>query len=157
MPATVLKAYPLLHETKCGPREQRQGESVHVGQDVQDASWSSCSPADDLAENHAEHVREDPAEVSTRKLQKAARPSQPFRSKSLGATIVPEESASQVDTEDMDDFETKGGFRWLTSAGKRQVLKKRLPPQTVMSRIRSGRSERAVRAYWTNGILDKGE
>ena len=40
------------------------------------------------------------------------------RRKSLAATIMPEESASQqADTDDMDDFETKGGFRCLTSAG----------------------------------------
>ena len=70
---------------------------------------------------------------------------------------MPEDSASQADTEDMDDFETKGGFRRLTSAGKLQVLKSKLPLETPTSGIRSRRSERAVPAVLTNGILDKGD
>ena len=60
-------------------------------------------------------------------LQKAARPSQSSRSKSPGTTIVPDDSASQVDPDDTDDFEQKGGFRWLISAGKFLVLKSLLP------------------------------
>ena len=66
-------------------------------------------------------------------LQKATRPSQSFRNKSLGAMIVPEDSTSQADTDDMDDFGTKGGFRWLTSAEK--VLKSKLLLETLMSGI----------------------
>ena len=41
LPATILKVNPELCETKFGTREQQQGESVHVGQDVEEASWSS--------------------------------------------------------------------------------------------------------------------
>ena len=65
---------------------------------------------------------------------------------------MPDESASQADPDDIDDFEQKGG--WLTSAGKLQVLKSKMPLETLMSGIRMGRSER-VRADLTNGILDK--
>ena len=57
----------------------------------------------------------------------------------------------------MDDVETKDGFRWSTSAGKLQVLKSKLPLETLMSGIRLGRSELSVRAYLTNGTLDKGD
>ena len=90
-------------------------------------------------------------------LQKATRPSQSFRSKSLGATIVPDDSVSQADLDDIDNFEQKGGFRWLTSARKLWVLKSKLPLKTSMSGIRLGRSQCAVRAYLTNGILDKAD
>ena len=90
-------------------------------------------------------------------LQKAARPSQSFRSKSPGATIASEESASQADTVHVDDFETEGGFRWLTSAEKLQVLRSKPPLETLMYGIRLGRLERAVRAYLTNGIIHKSD
>ena len=70
---------------------------------------------------------------------------------------MPDHSASPADPDDIDDFEQKGGFRWLASSGKLQVLKSKLPLETSMSEIRLGRSERAVRAYLTNGILDKGD
>ena len=44
LPATTLRVNPELYETKFGTRTQEQGASVHVGQqDVEDASWSSCS------------------------------------------------------------------------------------------------------------------
>ena len=64
---------------------------------------------------------------------------------------------NQADPDDIDDFEQKAGFRWLTSAGQLQVLTSKLPLETLMSGIRMGRSERAVRAYLTNGILDKAD
>ena len=66
-----------------------------------------------------------------------------------------EDSASQADTDDMEDFETKGGFRWLTSTGKLQFFNNKLSLDTLMSGIRVGRSERAVRAYLANGTPDK--
>ena len=110
-----------------------------------------CSTADDCAQTHAEHATEDP------ELRKAARPSQSFRGKSPNTTTVPDDSASQAHPDDIDDFEQKGGFRCLTSAGKLQVLKSKLPLETLMSGIRLGRSERAVRAYLTNGILNKAD
>ena len=45
LPAT--RVNPELCETKFGTRAQQQGASVHVGQqDVEDASWSSCSRAE---------------------------------------------------------------------------------------------------------------
>ena len=68
---------------------------------------------------------------------------------------MPEDLAIQADTDDMEDFETKGGFRWLTSAGALQLFKNKLPLDTLMSGIRVGRSERAVRACLANGTLDK--
>ena len=62
---------------------------------------------------------------------------------------------SQADQDDIDDFEQKG--LWLTSAGKLQVLKSKLPLETLMSGLSLGRSERAVRAYLTNGFFDKAD
>ena len=44
-PATMFRVSPEVYETKYGSREAQQGASVHVGQDVEDASWSSCSRA----------------------------------------------------------------------------------------------------------------
>ena len=45
LPATRLKVKPELCETRFGTPEQQQGESVHVGQDVEEASWSACPRA----------------------------------------------------------------------------------------------------------------
>ena len=163
LPSTMLRASPELYETNFGTRDQQQGASVHVGQDVED---SSCSRAEQGGPAPQQTTvpklmrgmsAKTPTELFTRKKIalncRMRRPEQSFRSKSPGATIVPEDSASQADTDDMDDFETKGGFRWLTPARKLQVLKSKLPLETG---IRLGRSECAVRAYLTNGIHDKG-
>ena len=79
-------------------------------------------------------------------LQKAARPSQSFRSKPPGATLVPYDSASQADLDDIDDFEPEGRHPLADIRRKLHVLKSKLPLETLMSEIRMGRSERAVRA-----------
>ena len=164
----MLRVNPELYETKFGTRAQQHGASVHVGQqDVEDASWSSCSGAEQASPAPQQttvpklmwsmSLKTPPSSprADRSELQKEARPSQSFRSESPGTTIGPDDSASQADPDDINDFEQKGGFRWLTSAGKLQVLESKLPLETLMSGIRLGRSERAVRAYLTNGILDK--
>ena len=54
LPATLLRVNPELHDTKFGKRAQQQGASVHVGpQDVEDASWSSCSRAEQASPVHS--------------------------------------------------------------------------------------------------------
>ena len=110
-----------------------------------------CSTADDRVQTHAEHVIEDSAELSTHKSPSIAEGGAP-------TTVVQEQiSWRNARARRLDDFELKGGFRWLTSAGKLQVLKSKLPLETSMSEIRFGRSECAVRAYLTNGILGKAD
>ena len=158
-----------LHETSFGTRDQRQGASGHVGQDVEASSWSSYSwaeqaspgsTADDRAQTHAEHVKDPPSSplANRSQLKKAATSITVVQEHlPLAQRSCPRARAGQADTEDIHDFETKGGFRGLTSAGKLQVLKSKLPLETLMSEIHLGRSERAVRACLTKGILDKGD
>ena len=54
------------------------------------------------------------------------------------AEQVIEDSASQADPDDIDDSDQEGCFRWLTSAGKLQVPKSKLPLETLMSGNRLG-------------------
>ena len=57
----------------------------------------------------------------------------------------------------MDEIETMGGFRGLTSAGKLQSLESKLALETLMSGIRSGSCQRAVRPYVSNIMVDGGD
>ena len=96
LPATLLRVNPELYQTKFGTRAQQQGASVHVGQqDVEDASWTSCSRAEQASPAPQQTTVPKPMRSMSLKtppsspranrseLQKAARPSQSFREANL--------------------------------------------------------------------------
>ena len=137
------------HETEFGTREQQQGASSHVGQDVGDASWLSCSRAEQAS------LAPQPCSRAQARLRALKTAQFSLNCKKAAQISWRNDRARGGHGLHCDVFESKGGFWWLTSAGKLQVPKNKLSLDTLMSRIRFGRSERAVHANLTNGILDK--
>ena len=110
LPATMLRVNPELQETKFGTRAQQPGACSSCSRAKKPALLHSRRPCPNSLRSMSLKTPPSSPRANRSESQKAARPSQSFRSKSLATTMMPDDSASH--------FAQKGGFQWLTSARK---------------------------------------